>query len=142
MKKYIIYLFGGGLLLTLFFILKGNKNGDTQAQNQKMSGGGFPSLQPDQINRIAQMQFDSMTQLGTDSKILFDSLKGCNTDDLKAVFNAFSTKKYLGASGTGLLANWFGYDLDLFGWYVRELGESDLIKMRQFWSSKNIKTSF
>lgn len=87
---------------------------------------------PAVYKRIAQQQFDAMNLFGTDEKLLFDSLRGLNNDDLKQVYKEFGTRK------PDLKLNVpfgteFGDASDLFVWYRAELDNADLNKMRNIW---------
>lgn len=75
---------------------------------------------------IAERQYDAMLGAGTDEKILFDSLKGLNADDLKTVFMDFGLR--------ASLLDPVGYTRkDLIQWYEKELGSSDLKRMADIW---------
>lgn len=63
---------------------------------------------------------------GTDEKMAFDALKGCTTEDLKQIWKEFGIRK----------ATAFGvpyFTGDLRGWFLAELGASDLAKMDKIW---------
>jgi len=81
---------------------------------------------------IAQDQYDGMNQLGTDEKLLFDTLKGLNKDDLKVVYMDYglrpSTIRNVAISGRKNLKQW----------YRAELGGSALKKMIGVWSKTNL----
>ena len=100
--------------------------------------GSTPTLSNTEIQSIANTQFSAMADLGTNEALLFSSIKNLSGADLVRVFQAFGIKSY------SLTGSWFGigYDLDLFGWYKEELGESDLKKMRQIWAKSGLAITF
>lgn len=137
-----IFLIGGVLFAAVFlFGRKGNKpeTGPNGFIPQRVSGRAQKTV--DEIKSIAKAQFDSMTVLGTKDRV-FTSLNGLNADDLRGVYNAFGVKKYLGASGSGIIAELFGTPLDLWGWYTEELKGADLNKMRSIWKAQGVTTTF
>lgn len=142
-KKKSILLIIGGAIIAAFFLFR-KKSGVGDGKMNDYTTNGTATLKKADIERISQAQFDAMTVIGTDKKRLFSVLEPLNGDDLKLIYNAFGVKKYLGTSGTGLIASWFGYELDLFGWYTKELSSitGDLQKMRILWTSKGVKVNF
>jgi len=85
---------------------------------------------PTVYDRIADTQYWSMNQAGTDEKPLFDSLKNLNTEDLKAVYKAFGVRR----PTTGMYTNIpIGQASDLIAWYGSELNNSELSDMRKIW---------
>lgn len=91
-------------------------------------------LQP-VYDRIADVQYWGMNRAGTDEAVLFDSLAGLNTDDLKAVYKAFGVRR----PSTGMYTNIpYGQASDLVAWYLSELSGADLSSMRDVWLNTEI----
>jgi len=83
------------------------------------------------LEQIAGDQFQMMYGFGTRWPMLYDSLKGLNSEDLRAVYKKFGwrSEKYFGVET---------FSGDLFGWYVADLSDSELVQMRQLWAQTGI----
>jgi len=93
------------------------------------------------IQSIAAMQYQAMAQFGTDEELLVRSLEGLGAEDLKAVYNEFGLRpNFMGDSG-----EYFGRDLDLFGWYAEDLDPTDeddipvIADLKRIWSVTPLK---
>jgi hypothetical protein len=101
------------------------------------------SISKDEARLIANSQLSSMDLLGTDEDTLFQSLENLSGADLRKVFNEFGRPCYNGYTQcVGLDKYLGGRDLDLFGWYAEELGESDKKKMRDIWAKTGLTLPF
>jgi len=85
-----------------------------------------------QLKQIADAQFQAFNNngwgiFGTDETLMFDSLNGCNSEDLKAVYKYFGVREQIVLFMPVFTA-------DLFGWYGAELSGSDLARMKAIWS--------
>jgi len=83
---------------------------------------------------IADRLYYAMADIGTDTNLLFTSLESLTAQQLIMVYNAFGKRSY---AYTG---SWFGlgYDLDLFGWFNKELSGNNLTRMKQLWAKTNL----
>jgi hypothetical protein len=86
---------------------------------------------PQAIAEIAVAQYTAMKGLGTDEKKLFDSLMGCNDNELKAVYKQFGIQEDT-VFGIAIYRN------SLVGWYRDELTGADLEKMKQIWKTTGL----
>tara|TARA_Y100000588_G_C14174044_1_gene890503 strand:- start:210 stop:680 length:471 start_codon:yes stop_codon:yes gene_type:complete len=86
---------------------------------------------------IAAEQFEAMDNTGTDEDLLFESLEGLNSEDLKAVYNAFGEKRYA-VNSAPVLIPWFYPHKNLIQWYIEELDAEELAKMKQIWKGTGL----
>lgn len=127
----------------LYWIFK-KKDDDENGENADPSddvkrptadGSTVSNIYLAECKQIAGIQYDAMNRAGTDEKALFDSLKGLNGKALQMVYKYFGKPKYAGWGRSGYI----GEDRNLFGWYRKELGSSDLDKMRDVWKKSGLK---
>lgn len=132
--KAILYL-GGLLMLVYYFFFKGKFDFNKIDLNKSKL-----SQDESYLKNIALKQFEYMDGMMTDTDSLFLDLQGLNSDDLKFIYNQFSTHKYkwFGSPADALGAMGLGENLDLFGWYRAELSDNELSKMRQNWSKTGL----
>ena len=89
------------------------------------------SFNRDTYKKVADIQRKAMVGPGTDEEALFTSLGGMNGDDLKTVFMDFGLQAVQGDP--------FGFTRrDIIDWYYKELGTSDLDKMREIWKQSGL----
>lgn len=131
-----------GLILVVAWIAYNKFFRQTGFSAYSISG----ALKSDQSNydQIAERLFGAMRGIGTDEKTVFEILDGLTGNELKAVYNAFGTRNYSLFGNDGFLSRWSvtGFDLDLFGWFKKELGKADLEEMRALWKRKKVDISF
>lgn len=93
------------------------------------------------LKSIADTQEAAMGDPGTNEDLLFNSLANMNGKDLQYIYTAFGKRWYdpLTSSSSGPL--WpVAVQLDLFNWYIKELGSSDKQKMAQLWAKSGLTT--
>lgn len=105
--------------------------------NTKTNDGSTrPTINKASAKSIAGVQFAAMKNPGTKVNMMLNSLQNLTGKDLQEVYKAFGRKWYdpiLGAEG-GKAFEWAGNrEIDLFNWYVEELGGSDLQQMQDIW---------
>lgn len=92
-------------------------------------GSTKSGMTKDEINTIAEIQFDSMDRIGTDFESMKKSLQGLNGKALQEVAKSFGKRRYSIFEGTLLI----GDMLNLFQWYKEELNEKELNQMTDIW---------
>lgn len=107
----------------------------SEVKNEQIVKAAKPNDQlttrtPAQLKQIAETQYKCMGGLGTDENVLFSSLMGCNSEDLKGVAYHFGIREWgsLGMGGEGTI----------FVWYEDELATNLLQKMRNVWSGTGL----
>jgi hypothetical protein len=81
--------------------------------------------------RIAQQQYDAMNGPGTNTTILFNTVKNLNADELKTVFMDYGLR--------APTVTVFGYTTavgtreDLIAWYDNDLDKKELVQMADIW---------
>lgn len=83
------------------------------------------------LKGVANQQDAAMRGWGTNRDLLFTSISGLNTEDLKYVYKSFGVRE---ESLFGI-TTFFG---DLFGWYSADLSASDLALMKEKWSATGL----
>jgi len=92
-------------------------------------GSTISNIYLTKCKQIAGAQYDAMNQWGTDEERLFSTLKDLNGKALQMVYRYFGKPKYSGIGRSTLI----GEDRTLFGWYAKELNDSELDKMKKIW---------
>jgi len=129
--KYAAILVGVG---AVYKLLKPGGGGPVELPTDPTGGTGLPVFTQQEAQTIANRLYYSMADIGTDVSAMFTDLQPLTAQQLIMVYNAFGVRPY---AYTG---SWFGlgYDLDLFGWFNKELGSNDLSRMKQLWSKTNL----
>lgn len=98
----------------------------------------------DHYERIADQLFSEMRGMKRNKPKVYELLEGLTGNELKAVYNAFGSKNYSLFGNDGFLAKWnvTGFQLDLFGWFKKELHGDSLDEMRALWNRKKIEVTF
>lgn len=68
---------------------------------------------------------------------LIEMVEDLNSEELRAVFNAFGSKRYA-VNGDPVLIPWFYPEKNLFGWYQEELSKNDLERMKAIWAKTEL----
>ncbi len=90
------------------------------------------NLPNSQAEVSAKIIFDAMNQTGTDETAIFTELekfKG-NRSGLKSIYDYFGIVKYWLTGRSGYI----GEDLNLFGWFNEELGQSSYIRAMKYFN--------
>jgi len=128
-------LFSSGGLIGRMVATPGNDNRSTQVVGdiqQVRVDVALTSKTDMQIKQAADSQFQAFNNngwgiFGTDENLMFDSLNGFNSEDLRGVYKAFGVREQVVLFVPVFKA-------DLFGWYQSELSGSDLQKMKAIWA--------
>jgi hypothetical protein len=97
--------------------------------------GSKPELDAEGYAALADLQENAMASFGTSTEKLFNTVEGLNGADLKQLFKAFGKRKYMWFGGTSYL----GQNKNLFEWYIEELDDRDLNRMRAIWDKSGLK---
>lgn len=116
------------LILLVWWLLRGKKNEQEQAISKLNIQPGKLTISDNQAMLIAENLLAAMNKYGTDENTILENLSGLNTDDLLLVMKKFGVKPYNGAglATRGYEIKFFSSDLNLTGWFKRELSGSTL----------------
>jgi len=84
----------------------------------------------------AETLYKAMNGIGTNERLLFDTLQGLNKDDLKTVFMDYGMRAP--TVTIGLFTTAVGARKDLIQWFIDELGTSDRARMWKVWSGTGL----
>jgi len=129
--QYALLAIGANLAYKL--LIKG-KQGEVDLPTDPSSGTGLFTFTQQEAQTIADRLYYAMADIGTDESLLFSSLQNLTAQQLIQVYNAYGTRPY---AYTG---SWFGlgYNLDLFGWFNKELSGNQLMRMKQLWAKTGL----
>ena len=119
--------------LGLFGNHRPDQTGKIKVDESKLPGD------PTKYANIADIQYNAMNAYGTDTSALFNSLKGLDANELKAVAKAFgkraSTISIIPGTEQSISGN-----RTIFDWYNTELWEwtGNLDKMKAIWKNTGL----
>ena len=94
---------------------------DTVIQKENLT------ITPSDAALFANTLYGAMLDIGTDEKIIYDTIDKINTkDDMLLVIKAFGMKQYL----WGTRAAFLGQDYNLIGWLRFELDDKEITKIK------------
>ncbi|CAA0231116.1 hypothetical protein [Tenacibaculum maritimum] len=133
LKKYFLPLLGGVLLLLLLiyvFIKKPFSGLFNQGIDYNELDDSGAVISDTLATSIAESLHKSMSRwFGTDESYIFDVLTNIRIEDFNKVYNAFGQRPYLEIFGVST-TEYFGENIDLFGWLKYELSPSEFSRLR------------
>lgn len=111
----------------------------------KMFSKGKSNQDASPMIGVTEQLYKAMDGVGTDEKTIKALCKNLTSSQLNEVYKVFGLRPYSEYPLYGGGAGWsiFGAkNLDLFGWFAREMSGQDLVELRDIWVKSGLTITF